>query len=209
MPSAGLFDGLEQDVAVCAQSIGTVLEKYDSSRAGKSLKAVFSNSFYHFEKSLWQGCDLIESESALLLKLHITARLDLDLNMLAVALYRAFRRALYCKCFNGIELAQMKQAGLYAYWLTKMHPIIIRKAPEDLEALSKPFERALQEINERFAFYIVRAFYKEEFGRELPDRNDYQDHFVHAAKYRSFTEDSMMLATESLGLAGGLLAARY
>jgi hypothetical protein len=202
MTTAGLFDGLEQDVAASATSISAVLASYSSSKAGKALKAEFSNAYYHFYRDLWIGLEQSGKPPSMLLKEHIVSRLDLDLNMLGVAVYRAFRRALYCKCFNGIELAQMKQAGLYAYWIAKMHPIIVRKAPEHLDTLSNDLERGLQEINERFAFHIINVFYKEEFGRSLSGSSAYQSHFVHAVRYRSFTEDSMMLATESLGVSG-------
>jgi hypothetical protein len=36
--------------------------------------------------------------------------------------------------------------------------------------------------------------------------NDYQEQFIHAIRFRSFTEDSMMLLTESLGIEGFNLA---
>jgi hypothetical protein len=96
----------------------------------------------------------------------------------------------------------MKQAGLYAYWIAKMHPIIIAEAPKELDKLDNALEKGLQGINERFAFYIVCAFYKDEFHRDISNATDYQKHFVHALRFRSFTEDSMMLATESLGVSG-------
>jgi hypothetical protein len=168
------------------------------------LKAALSGAYYHFYKDLWEGLEQVGEPPSLLLKEHIATRLSLDLNMLGVALYRAFRRVLYCKCFNDIELAQMKQAGLYAYWIAKIHPIVIGKRPDDLDELNNDLERGLQEINERFAFYLIRAFYKEEFNHGLLNSIDYQNHFVHAVKFRSFTEDSMMLVTESLGLSGSL-----
>jgi len=205
MMATGLFDGLEQEVTASVDSVSAVLKKYPSSQAGKTLMAEFSSAYYHFYKDLWEGLEEIGGSQASLLKSHLAARLAPDLglgsnlNMLATALYRAFRRILYCKCFNNIDLAQMKQAGLYAYWIVKMHPIIVGGAPRDLEKLSNELENGLQEINERFAFYIIRAFYKEEFGRDLSDTRNYQKHFVHAVKFRSFDEDSMMLVTESLG----------
>lgn len=202
MLNTGQFDGLEHEVNAGVESVQAVLKQYPSSSAGKARKKEFSDAYYHFLGDLYQGLEHIGEEPSLLLKLHIVARLSLDLNMLSLALYRAFRRILYCKCFNGIDLAQMKQAGLYAYWVTKMHPIIIGTKPDDLEDLDNSLEVALQEINERFAFYIIRAFYKMEFGRGISNISNYQDHFVHAVKFRSFTEDSMMLATESLGVSG-------
>jgi hypothetical protein len=211
---AGLFDGLEDDVTTSADGIGKILADYSSSKAGKALKAAFSGEYYHFIGDLIEGFTQIEErgnsqtekQQARLFKLHFAARVavpgNLDLNMLSMALVRAFRRVLYCRCFNGILLAQMKQAGLYAYWIAKMHPIIIGQAPDDLEKLSIELEGALQEINERFAFHIVNSFYKDNFHRSLSNSSDYQSHFVHAVKYRSFTEDSMMLVTESLGISG-------
>jgi len=198
MPS-GLFTGLEDEVESSAASIGAVLRKYPSSTAGKQLKAEFSATYYKFLEHLWKGLDQLGDDNAALLKAHMVSRLSLDLNMLSVALTRAFRRALYCNCFNGIELAQMKQAGLFAYWLSEMHPIIVGAKPEGLPSLSNDLERGLQEINERFAFYIVSVFYRVEFGRDIALVDGYQQHFVHAVKYRSFTEDSLMLVTESLG----------
>jgi hypothetical protein len=135
------------------------------------------------------------------------ARIHLDPNLLGVVLTRSFRRVLYCRCFNGIELAQMKQAGLYAYWIVKIHPIVIDTIPGDLEKLGNPLEKAVQEINERFALHIVRSFFRDQFGKTLSYTDEYQKHFVHAARMRSFTEDSMMLVTESLGVAGSLLTA--
>jgi hypothetical protein len=202
MANRGLFKGLEQEVAASVDSVGLILKKYPSSEAGKSLMALFSGRYYHFLKDLWTGLEQMEKPPSLLLKQHLASRLQLDLNMLALALYRAFRRVLYCKCFNGIDLAQMKQAGLYAYWIAKMRPIVVGTVPEGLERLDNKLEEELQEINERFAVYIIRAFYKDEFHRDISNANDYQVHFVHAVRFRSFTEDSMMLATESLGVSG-------
>jgi len=201
MPVTGLFDGLEQLVQTSVEDIQNVLEEYPSSEAGKSLKSFFSSEYYHFYGDLWQGLDQRGDAPSKLFKRHIVERLSLDLNLLSLALYRCFRRALYCKCFNGIDLAQMKQAGLFAYWITKMRPILVARASDDLEPLDNSLEMALQEINERFAFYIIRTFYKEEFGRDIANINNYQTHFVHAVRFRSFTEDSMMLLTESLGVS--------
>jgi hypothetical protein len=202
MPNTGVFDDLEQEIVSSAHAIALILEKYSSSQSGKAQIATFSGVYYLFFKDLWEGIDQIGSLQSDLLKTHLIARLSLDLNILGTVLYRSFRRALYCRCFNGIELAQMKQAGLYAYWISKLRPVVIGKAPEDLEGLSNDLERGVQEINERFAFHIVNAFYKVEFGKSLLSCADYQSHFVHAIKYRSFTEDSMMLVTESLGAVG-------
>jgi hypothetical protein len=202
MSDTGLFEGLEQEVAASVDSVNLILKKYPSSKAGKSLMAAFTGLYYHFYRDMWAGLEQIGNQPSLLLKQHLASRLQLDLNMLGLALYRAFRRVLYCKCFNGIDLAQMKQAGLYAYWIAKMRPIVVGTAPEGLERLDSKLEEGLQEINERFAFYIIRAFYKDEFHRGISNANDYQAHFVHAVRFRSFTEDSMMLATESLGVSG-------
>ena len=197
----GLFVDLELDVASSAESIGAILANFPSSQIGKALKAEFSNAYYKFYSELWSGLDLIEGIESQLLKQHIVSRLHLDLNLLSIAIYRSFRRALYCRCFNGIDLSQMKQAGLYAYWLAKMRPIVVGTQADDLDDLPIGLERGLQEINERFAFYIISAFYQEEYHRGLSDVSEYQTHFVHALRYRSFTEDSMMLVTESLGVS--------
>lgn len=199
--ASGVFSGIDLDVEKAASQIQSILKEFPSSDGGKQLKAIFSCTYEHFYKNIWEGLANIDKEQAKLLQIHMVSRLKLDLNILCVALYRAFRRALYCKCFNGIELSQMKQAGLYAYWITTMHPIIIDEKPKNIDALPPKLEIGLQEINERFAFYVVSLFYKDEFGRKLSETSQYQTHFVHAIKYRSFTEDSMMLVTESLGEA--------
>jgi hypothetical protein len=210
----GLFDGLEEDVAASAESIEKVLSGYSSSKAGKALKAAFSGEYHHFQFDLIEGLMQMEKESnsptekqqLRLFREHFVARVadpeHFDLNMLSMALVRAFRRILYCRCFNGILLAQMKQAGLFAYWIAKMHPITIGNVPDGWDTLSAQHEKALQEINERFAFHIINSFYKDNMKRSLSSSPDYQKHFVHAIKYRSFTEDSMMLVTESLGISG-------
>jgi hypothetical protein len=202
MFGSGLFDGMEAEVSAGADTIGSILRGYPFSNAGRAAKAVFSNNYWHFFGTICEGLRQSNGEASLLLRAHMVGRLYFDPNLLGLVLYRSFRRVLYCKCFNGIELAQMKQAGLYAYWITKMHPIVVNKAPDELEKLSAPLEKGLLEINERFAFYLIRAFFRDEFGRELPNSDEYQKHFVHAARMRSFTEDSMMLVSESLGVAG-------
>lgn len=201
MINTGQFDGLEDEVNQGVESIQSVLRCYLSSEAGKGCKAEFSAEFYKFFGDLYSMMEQIGGESSLLLRAHLMSRVSLDLNILSLAIYRSFRRILYCKCFNGIDLAQMKLAGLYAYWIAKMRPIVISKKPDDIDELSNELELALQEINERFAFYIVRSFYIIEFGKGVSDASDYQKHFVHAIKFRSFTEDSMMLTTQSLGVA--------
>ncbi|MDR2492397.1 MAG: hypothetical protein LBD25_02885 [Coriobacteriales bacterium] len=205
MSVTGLFDGLEDEVSASVASIAGILENYPYSTAGKALKAEFSILYWHFFESTWTGLDSVPGTSEpQLVKAHVMARLYLDENMLSIALYRAFRRALYCKCFNGIDLAQMKQAGLFAFWIAKIHPIVVSPKPDGLANLSNASERDLQEINERFAFYVIEDFYRHEFGHSLPHVSGYMQHFMHAVKFRSFTEDSMMLVTESLGVAGSV-----
>jgi hypothetical protein len=159
---------------------------------------VFTSAWYNHYHSILDLTKNSEFPENRLYYEHLACRLDLDRYLLADALMRSFRRALYCKCFNGLELAQMKQAGLFAYWIAKIRPVKISIQPAGLPDLSFSQEKSIQETNERFAFSIVRSFYKLEFGRELPNPTEYQEHFVHALWYRSFTEDSMMMVTESL-----------
>lgn len=203
MSSVELFNDLEPEVIESTKNIQEILEKFPSSELGGSLMRVYSGEYYTFYGALWEGLeknkDVKDHE---LFKLHLGTRLSFDDNILALVISRVIRRALYCRCFNGIDLALMKQAGLYAYWITKLHPIVVAKAPEGIDPLPSNLEMAIQQINERFAFHIINLFYMEEKGKGLDNCIEYQKHFLHAVKFRSFTEDSMMLVTESLGEIG-------
>ena len=74
--------------------------------------------------------------------------------------------------------------------------------------LSNTAENSLQEINERFAFHIIYSTFVKLNGKTMPIVG-YQEKFVHAVRFRAFTEDSMMLLAESLGKEGFDFAVAY
>jgi hypothetical protein len=102
----------------------------------------------------------------------------------------------------------MKQAGLYAYWFAKIRPITIEEPESGMSELSEEWENHLQEINERFAFHIIYSAFVKLNGKPMP-KLGYQEKFIHAVRFRAFTEDSMMLLAESLGKEGFELATGY
>ena len=198
LPS-GMFADLIEEVEASTANIQEIINSYPSSKAGKDLRNILETEFWKFYKLTWEGLDGIGGVEEKLIKAHFYERVSLDNNLLGFVVYRSFRRALYCKCFNNIELAQMKQAGLLAYWITRIRPIIVSKRPEGLERLPKKHETALQEINATYAFFIIDLFYRNEFKTKMSNAESFKAQFTLAATHRSFTEDSMMLLTQALG----------
>jgi hypothetical protein len=207
MSPSGLFKGIEEEVSSCVNDVQRALAAYPASTAGKNAYLDLEGRFYKFFAQVFEEIRASGADEAQQFYSH-ALRLKLNGKLLALVVLRAFRRILYCKCFNAMELNQMKQAGLYAYWFAKIKPIIVEEPSSAMCELSDEWENHLQEINERFAFHIIYSAFVEQNGRTMPN-TDYQEKFVHAVRFRSFTEDSMMLLAESLGKEGFELAFNY
>jgi hypothetical protein len=207
MPTSGQFKGIEDKVASCTENVQDVLASYPTSEAGRNVYFDIEGRYYKFYKKVFEEIRNSASEESRTFHGH-ALRLKLDGKLLSLVIFRAFRRMLYCKCFNAMDLNQMKQAGLYAYWLAKLKPIVIEAPTPDMTELSDEWENCLQEINERFAFHIIYSAFVNLNGKSMPIQH-YQEKFVHAVRFRTFTEDSMMLLAESLGKEGFELAFNY
>jgi hypothetical protein len=199
MPTSGSFKGIETKVDESMGSVQLVLSSYPTSQAGKNSYSNIEGFYYKWLAEYFKEVRSAGSDESKVFMDHLVGRLHLNDKLLAVALMRVFRRVLYCKSFNAMELNQMKQAGLYAYWLTKLHPIIINEPSADMRAIDDLWENRLQEINERFAFHLILSVFIRQYGRPGQGIKGYRERFVHAVRFRSFTEDSMMLLVESLG----------
>ena len=136
------------------------------------------------------------------------SRANMNMQQLALLQMRVFRRGLYCNFINGLELNQMKIAGLYAYWFNKIQPIQIDHAELGAPKLKSKQEDYLHALNEYFGFHIIYNAFIVEHGKPKHDISQYQKKYITAVRFRSFSEDGMMLLAESLGNEAFLLASR-
>jgi hypothetical protein len=212
MPDSGLFKGIDSEIKACTESIQIALRAYESSQAARNSFCQIDREFYKYQQALIEALLAVGSPETRVCLGHLSGRSSLNTTLLSLALMRVYRRVLYCKSFNDIHLNQMKLAGLHAYWLNKLHPIVISAPTRDMGEISDEFEKQLHEINERFGFHLIMSAFEKErgipkdaYGNPI-DTQPYQERFVHALRFRSFTEDSMMLLAESLGREGFQLA---
>jgi len=128
---------------------------------------------------------------------------DLDVRVsgrdLIAAIIRVDKRWAYYYFFHdGMELSEMKEAALLAYWVLRFKPFKIanNKYVEEFSAST---------INESFAIYIIFAAlcYVSRVKREKIDssldKGPFYNKLLYAFRFRNISWASMMLLAESIG----------
>lgn len=205
---SGLLEGFEKEVNQIMSDVQGIIERYPQSQVGIDRCKYIETLFISFQTSLFEEIREAgpKDEETLIFLEHFLGRPRMNFGLLASLQTRVIRRAIYCKVINRLELNQMKIAGLYAFWFNKIHPIVINNPSPGMKPLARKYENYLQEINERFAFFIIYNIFTNQYGKPSHSIEGYQERFVHALRFRSFTEDSLMLLTESLGKEAFTLA---
>ncbi len=205
---SGLFEGFEDEMGRIAKTVDGILRGYSKTQSAINRCKYIESLFLDYKKGLFEEIRAAgpKNEETDLFLIHMLDRLNINNLLLADLQTRVLRRAIYCKLINNLELNQMKIAGLYAYWFNKLHPIVVSSPSDDLERLAPKYEDYLHRVNEFFAFHIVYNIFVEQYGKPSKGLAEYMERFTHALRYRSFTEDSLMLLTESLGKEAFYLA---
>ena len=103
------------------------------------------------------------------------------------------KRKVYYRCLHNMEINEIKEAALYAYWIIKLKPFTI----VDVRCIDEPGASA---INELFALYVMSLALIE--TNRLADLCDVTEGFLgelkFAFRYRDISMGSMLLLFESI-----------
>jgi hypothetical protein len=199
----GFFTNLN-GVDECAQTIQNILDQFEASEEAIEWYIIIEKVLYDYIQLRANRAKDDTQELSYDVMMGVHDRVRVTSAVLSDAISRTFRRALYCKCFNEIGLTEMKIAGLVAYWIIKLHPIIVQDfIVQDINSIGKGIPSVLgttfDDINEQLAAHIILSTFTEKFGDISLDYDEYRIKLIHALRYRVHTENSMMLLAESIG----------
>jgi hypothetical protein len=198
MTLGSLLDGTP-NIDKCRTTVKEKLDWFGSSDQAVDWYVCIEDQLNEYIKARIQAAAKGLDEFSVDTAAQIQSRIYVSSSILSDAIYRSFRRALYCKCFNGLDLNEMKTAGLFAYWIVKLHPITFIDYISATNNLKSPFGTALDDINEQFAVHFILSIFFEKHNDLKPNYVEYRRKLIHALRYRCHSENSMMLVSESLG----------
>jgi hypothetical protein len=126
---------------------------------------------------------------------------DLDINISSYDLMhivlRADKRKVYYEYFHDMEIDEVKEAGLCAYWILKFHPLTITDPRYKGHSLCEC-------INEAFAVFIIYSavygIYPTEKDMQFTPTDDksFCGKLLYSFRFRSISLDAMILLAESI-----------
>lgn len=124
------------------------------------------------------------------------ADIMVDKVLLTELLIRIDKRKDYFIIFHDTTyINEIKEAGLTAYWLTKMKPFRVKDANGDLH-------KKYRHVNEAFAVFVLYSIIKEEASRKenmnFSISKEYNKKIMYAFKFWDLSKESLMLIAESL-----------
>jgi hypothetical protein len=206
MSYGSLLEGTPNLVAA-REAVKDILEWFDDSEKAVDLYARIESQLDNYIGARITAATRGEDNLSLEILMNARTRIYVSTSNLTNAIHRSYRRALYCWCFNGLELNEMKTAGLIAYWIMKLHPITFFDYLSVTEKLESPFGMAFDDLNEQFAAHVILSIFVKKYPQLKLDYHAYLQKLIHALRYRNHSENSMMLLAESLGTEAFRLAA--
>jgi len=123
---------------------------------------------------------------------------------LADVVIRVDKRREYFSYFHDMGVSERKVAGIYAYWVVKLHPFWI-EVPHvsELTPLDKQW---IASVNESFAAFIMYSGVLLENSRlsgggvavTEHSKRSYHRALLYSLRYRALTIDSMMILMETM-----------
>lgn len=134
---------------------------------------------------------------------------NLSVNVLALSriVDKVHQRKQYFSYFHDLDMSELKQIALTAFWIIKLYPI------DTVSNLSKERQNDLKSINEKFAlFYIIvylKILYKDEHN-DNAERIDkfFDDLYIreleYSFTYRDISKEAMILLVETIAKGVGI-----
>lgn len=152
-----------------------------------------------------QTNDLIDEFIKFAKRLNLDSRkINIVRPYLPLILQRVEKRRQYFQYFhNGMEINEVKQAALVAYWILKFRPFSYRSDKQNDFMQELELTEQYKALNERFAFfYILSACRKGadilDFQCQSPS-NALVSEVIYAFKYWDLSKEAVILIAETIG----------